>query len=1118
MKALLRTFFLAITCLQLQAQTIPPPIQTGEIINNAGDPAKADPGDVIRYKVTITNTGMASGTGVQLNVTPDMLTTFVPGSFKSSPLALPDAYTCTGNVGISVPAGSGVKANDFDDAIASATVAVLANPANGSLTLNVDGSFTYTPNANYTGSDQFTYTLTDGNPVGLPVPLTDVGTVTITVSDLIWFIDNSSVAGTEDGRLNTPFKTIANFSASALPAAGAVIFIKNTGTEYRGGFILKNNQYLFGSGHSGGANLADVLPFAMAANSFTLPAIGGTRPLIRNMGIGSSANKIGILLASGNTIRGVEVGRCEAVKISGSAFGTLTIGNTTNPDVALSGNRNVLDLTNGTFAATSKFVSINSPDSSGLLLNTVSGSLASGSTLIGADGTGSFGIDIQSSSASLDFGTTTVNRLNSGPGVSITNSGTGSVTFGSLAITSSGAGLFATTGGTINIGGTGNTSSGRPALDITSTSFGSGATFASLTSTNFSSKGINLDNVTGSVIANGGSLSSSFATNVAFDVNAGSSTITYAGSISYTGTASSRTVEITGRTGGTVTLSGNITTSAGTGINVASNTGGTIAFSGSSKSLSTGANTAVTLATNTGATINFTNGGLVINTTSGTGFSATGGATAVNVTGTGNTISSSSGATALNVVSTTIGGSGLNFLSISSTGGTVPGINLNTTGSGGLTVTGDGGESNNGSGGSITNKTGSSEFSGTPGVRLFNVSNVRLKYMNITGCNHSGIYGGLVSNPSGAIDASTINGFQLERCNITGNGDTGTSLPDETGVDLYNLVGTAIGGSNPTSIVNCTISGNFEFELQITNRTATALTDLQMSGNTISNTTAAAGHGNLINFLGEGEGAANMKLTLTSGTFTGNAPFTATAVQCDHSGTGGTMTANISGATFTNNNVGPQASVAGGAHVIFNFSNNTVTGNRSTGINVFADANPPFTKSIEGTIQNNTVGTLGVPNSGANLGIGIRVQNEGSIPCTLLITGNTVQEVTSFQGINVNVGISLAAGGQLTAVTATNNIIRNINNSRAIAIQDNATTAPFPTVCANISGNVMSNVAGQAGDGTFVRIRRLNGTFNVTQASLAALEAANTCNAGSCSVLFAPSGTITYGQPACILP
>jgi len=118
MKALLRTFFLAITCLQLQAQTIPPPIQTDEIINNAGDPAKADPGDRIRYKVTITNTGMADGTGVQLNVTPDMLTTFVPGSFKSSPLALPDAYTCTGNVGISVPAASGVKANDFDDAIA----------------------------------------------------------------------------------------------------------------------------------------------------------------------------------------------------------------------------------------------------------------------------------------------------------------------------------------------------------------------------------------------------------------------------------------------------------------------------------------------------------------------------------------------------------------------------------------------------------------------------------------------------------------------------------------------------------------------------------------------------------------------------------------------------------------------------------------------------------------------------------------------------------------------------------------------------------------------------------------------------------------------------------------
>ncbi|MBL7781938.1 MAG: cadherin-like domain-containing protein, partial [Saprospiraceae bacterium] len=416
----------------LHAQTIVP-TQTDEIIIDNGTSGKADPGDRIRYKVIIQNTGGPSGTNTQLNVVPDPRTTFLAGTFKSSPLAVSDAYTCTGNVGINVPAASGVKTNDFDDNLSGATLSVTTLPTNGSVTLNNDGSFSYTPNAGFTGTDVFTYTMTDVTPVPT-APVTDAASVTITVSNLIWFVDNTGGGSGGTGTLATPFKTLTNFNVSAGPQPGHIVFIKNTGTKYNGGIVLKNNMSLFGTGHTGGANLADVLPFTLAPNSNALPAINGTRPIIV-----SPTN--GITLASNNTIRGVEVGYCpSAPKIFGTNFGTLTIGNTTNPDVALSGNRTTLDLTNGAFAATSKFAFITSLDTSTLILNTVSGSLASSSTTVNARDAAK-AMDIQNSSAALDFGSTVASQFNGGFAISITNSPSGSVTFSNLNIPNVGNGF-----------------------------------------------------------------------------------------------------------------------------------------------------------------------------------------------------------------------------------------------------------------------------------------------------------------------------------------------------------------------------------------------------------------------------------------------------------------------------------------------------------------------------------------------------------------------------------------------------------------------------------------------------------------------------------------------------
>ena len=94
------------------------------------------------------------------------------GSFEaqevlnSAPEATDDAYEVNEDDTLTINALEGVLFNDTDpntgDTLTVAAPRPLSGPANGTLTLNEDGSFTYAPNANYNGEDSFTYTLSDG--------------------------------------------------------------------------------------------------------------------------------------------------------------------------------------------------------------------------------------------------------------------------------------------------------------------------------------------------------------------------------------------------------------------------------------------------------------------------------------------------------------------------------------------------------------------------------------------------------------------------------------------------------------------------------------------------------------------------------------------------------------------------------------------------------------------------------------------------------------------------------------------------------------------------------------------------------------------------------------------
>jgi hypothetical protein len=79
-----------------------------------------------------------------------------------TPVATDDVYTTHQDEPLAVNAASGVLANDNDPDGQTLTANLFGSPANGSVTLNPDGSFSYTPDAGFSGNDSFTYRASNG--------------------------------------------------------------------------------------------------------------------------------------------------------------------------------------------------------------------------------------------------------------------------------------------------------------------------------------------------------------------------------------------------------------------------------------------------------------------------------------------------------------------------------------------------------------------------------------------------------------------------------------------------------------------------------------------------------------------------------------------------------------------------------------------------------------------------------------------------------------------------------------------------------------------------------------------------------------------------------------------
>src|SRR5207237_1259359 len=124
--------------------------------------------DSFTYPISDGHGGNASA-AVSITITP----------VNDPPVAANDTYTTNEDTTLTIPAVSGVLANDTDvDAGTTLTAVLVTASSRGSVVLNPNGGFTYTPGANLKGAASFTfkanYVTVDSNVATVSITVTAV--------------------------------------------------------------------------------------------------------------------------------------------------------------------------------------------------------------------------------------------------------------------------------------------------------------------------------------------------------------------------------------------------------------------------------------------------------------------------------------------------------------------------------------------------------------------------------------------------------------------------------------------------------------------------------------------------------------------------------------------------------------------------------------------------------------------------------------------------------------------------------------------------------------------------------------------------------------------------------
>ena len=229
-----------------------------------------------------------------------------------------ESYTVHTGQTLAVGVAAGLLANDSDADGDALQVLSFEAPANGTLNVVTDGSFTYTPNAGFVGSEVLTYTVSDG--------ITTVsGEFTINVTSvveptIIHLGDASGIASPGNPYVWAPFWSDADVSITHKAAYA------NSAEAWTSVLLTGSGSALLAGGDLNGGDLG--VSGRALASSAVAQEISGTEALrfdLENPAVRATVDLTRLFVADdGNGSGFVEAGRLQALDAQGNVVAELS--------------------------------------------------------------------------------------------------------------------------------------------------------------------------------------------------------------------------------------------------------------------------------------------------------------------------------------------------------------------------------------------------------------------------------------------------------------------------------------------------------------------------------------------------------------------------------------------------------------------------------------------------------------------------------------------------------------------------------------------------------------------------------------------------------------------------